>query len=177
MSPTPATSPPAPSAAAGDGGIRSRVRAQLEAAAPGLPAEDVERAVYNAAIRRCHFNAAPCSWGNVAFGESYRSGALYAIRNAPALAECIGAGQAPADAVARSPQDLRPDLWGSLVRKKKERDAAYGAKPTANTNMYRCKRCQSRECHYFGLQTRSGDEPMTIFISCLNCGNRWRTEG
>ena len=27
---------------------------------------------------------------------------------------------------------------------------------------------------YYQLQTRSVDEPMTTFITCLNCGFKWK---
>ena len=27
---------------------------------------------------------------------------------------------------------------------------------------------------YIQLQTRSADEPMTTFVLCLECGNRWK---
>ncbi len=155
--------------------IRERVRERLAAA--GLPAEEMERALYNKAITRCKFNGAPCSWENVVFSGCYTSVALSVVNNADAIAAALLSGISASEAVSRTPQELRPDIWGEIVQKKRERDAAYGARPAANTNMYRCRRCQSRECNYFGLQTRSADEPMTIFVSCLNCGNRWRTEG
>jgi hypothetical protein len=29
-------------------------------------------------------------------------------------------------------------------------------------------------CRYYQMQTRSADEPMTTFVSCLNCNNRWK---
>jgi DNA-directed RNA polymerase subunit M/transcription elongation factor TFIIS len=43
----------------------------------------------------------------------------------------------------------------------------------AATDQFRCPRCSKRECTYYELQTRSADEPMTIFIQCVNCGKRW----
>ena len=42
------------------------------------------------------------------------------------------------------------------------------------TDQYKCGRCHKRECTYFQLQTRSADEPMTTFVTCLNCGKRWK---
>ena len=44
----------------------------------------------------------------------------------------------------------------------------------ATTDEYQCGRCRARECTYFELQTRSADEPMTTYVTCLNCGNRWK---
>ena len=155
--------------------IRERVRRRLAEA--GLPAEEMERAVYNKSITRCKYNGAPCNWENVVFSGSYVSSALSVINNAGVIAAALRCGTPASEAVLKTPQELRPDIWGEIVQKKRERDAAYGERPAANTNMYRCRRCQSRECNSFGLQTRSADEPMTIFVSCLNCGNRWRTEG
>ena len=38
-----------------------------------------------------------------------------------------------------------------------------------------CKKCKGNRTTHYALQTRSSDEPMTVFVCCLNCGNRWRT--
>ncbi|KAF9164025.1 RNA polymerase II elongation factor [Actinomortierella ambigua] len=52
---------------------------------------------------------------------------------------------------------------------------AKGAGETeAETDMFRCGKCKSRKCTYFQMQTRSADEPMTTFVTCRNCGNRWK---
>ena len=42
------------------------------------------------------------------------------------------------------------------------------------TDQFLCSRCHKRECTYYEMQTRSADEPMTIFINCLNCNKKWR---
>nr|PVC54064.1 transcription elongation factor [Theileria orientalis] len=39
---------------------------------------------------------------------------------------------------------------------------------------FKCGKCNSRQTTYYQLQTRSSDEPMTTFVTCLNCKNRWR---
>lgn len=44
----------------------------------------------------------------------------------------------------------------------------------AETDMFQCNNCKKRRCKYFQMQTRSSDEPMTTFVSCLNCGKRWK---
>lgn len=46
--------------------------------------------------------------------------------------------------------------------------------PKAMTSEFRCNRCGHRETSYYQMQTRSGDEPMTLFVECCNCGNRWK---
>ncbi|AFM98064.1 transcription elongation factor S-II [Encephalitozoon hellem] len=43
----------------------------------------------------------------------------------------------------------------------------------AETDMFKCNKCGERKCSYRQLQTRSGDEPMTTFVTC-ECGNKWR---
>lgn len=44
----------------------------------------------------------------------------------------------------------------------------------AETDMFKCGKCQGRKCTYFQMQTRSADEPMTTFVTCVNCGNHWK---
>lgn len=42
------------------------------------------------------------------------------------------------------------------------------------TDEFKCKRCGKRDTIYTQKQTRSADEPMTLFIRCVPCGNKWR---
>lgn len=37
-----------------------------------------------------------------------------------------------------------------------------------------CSRCKGTKTSHYAMQTRSSDEPMTIFVCCLTCGKRWR---
>jgi transcription elongation factor S-II len=42
------------------------------------------------------------------------------------------------------------------------------------TGMFTCGKCKATKTTYFQMQTRSSDEPMTTFVTCLNCNNRWK---
>ena len=71
--------------------------------------------------------------------------------------------------------DIYPENWAELLDKKIKRDKLkYEMKPTAMTDQFKCRKCSSRSCSYYEVQTRSADEPMTQFITCLDCGNRWK---
>jgi len=72
-------------------------------------------------------------------------------------------------------QELYPEHWKKLLDDKFKREKVmYEEKEEAMTDMFKCGRCKSRKCTYYELQTRSADEGMTTFITCINCGNRWK---
>ena len=74
-----------------------------------------------------------------------------------------------------TPQELFPEKWSKLVEEKIKRDKSkYEINMEAATDEFKCFKCKKRKCTYYELQTRSADEPMTTFVSCLNCGNRWK---
>ena len=43
-----------------------------------------------------------------------------------------------------------------------------------SSGLFKCGKCLKRNCSYTQLQTRSADEPMTTFVWCNECGNRWK---
>jgi transcription elongation factor S-II len=43
------------------------------------------------------------------------------------------------------------------------------------SGMFKCGKCKSDKTTYYQLQTRSADEPMTTFHTCLKCGNKWKS--
>ena len=72
-------------------------------------------------------------------------------------------------------QEMFPEHWKRLLDEKYKREKLlYEEKMEAMTDQFKCGRCKSKKCTYYELQTRSADEAMTTFISCLNCGNRWK---
>ena len=70
--------------------------------------------------------------------------------------------------------ELFPENWQEMVDRqaKREKIQLEGDFSRA-TDKWMCHGCKQRKCTYYELQTRSADEPMTIFIHCLNCNKRW----
>ncbi|XP_041758175.1 transcription elongation factor A protein 3 isoform X6 [Coregonus clupeaformis] len=42
------------------------------------------------------------------------------------------------------------------------------------SDLFQCGKCGKKNCTYNQMQTRSADEPMTTFVLCNECGNRWK---
>ena len=73
-------------------------------------------------------------------------------------------------------QEINPNIWKEHIERKMKRDASkYSDNIQASTNMYTCRKCKSQRCTYYEMQTRSADEPATIFVTCLDCGKHWRS--
>ncbi|GAB4861949.1 hypothetical protein Ancab_037204 [Ancistrocladus abbreviatus] len=66
---------------------------------------------------------------------------------------------------------------GVQLRKKEAAPIAVGGeKDVGPTTDATCPKCRHGKAAYQQMQTRSADEPMTIFYKCLNsmCGHQWR---
>lgn len=53
-------------------------------------------------------------------------------------------------------------------------DAQLATAEGTKTDLLKCGKCKQRNCTYNQMQTRSADEPMTTFVLCNHCGNRWK---
>jgi DNA-directed RNA polymerase subunit M/transcription elongation factor TFIIS len=81
----------------------------------------------------------------------------------------------PEEFVHTTEVDRHPERWMSRLKEVAEKDKAlYSRKTTASAQMY-CSGCKRKtNCDYYQLQTRSADEPMTTFVTCLECDKRWK---
>ena len=72
-------------------------------------------------------------------------------------------------------QEMAPDRWEELIKEKSIRDKnKFEQNIEAMTDSFTCRKCKSKKCSYIQMQCRSADEPMTLFITCLDCGARMK---
>ena len=83
--------------------------------------------------------------------------------------------QAQEEIILDKHQEIQPEKWDSLIEDLKIKNQnKYTPKIEASTDNFTCHKCKSKECSYYQLQTRSADEPMTTFVTCISCGSRWK---
>jgi transcription elongation factor S-II len=79
------------------------------------------------------------------------------------------------DIAYKSHQDLYPEKWQAMIEDRKIRlENKYFPKIEASTDNFKCRKCKKNRCTYYQAQTRSADEPMTVYVTCLECGNNWK---
>ncbi|KAI8384944.1 transcription factor S-II, central domain-containing protein [Radiomyces spectabilis] len=96
----------------------------------------------------------------------------------PTLRESVVSGELPVDKLCTmSVEDMASEEAKARDRKLAE-EALFKARGAgsaqAETDMFICGKCKKRRCTYFQMQTRSADEPMTTFVTCVTCGNHWK---
>ena len=144
----------------------------------------LERAIYNGAIRRAAQRHIGRVWTHTPFLELYIMFAKQIsvnllptayVNNTELFAKYKSGEVTFQDIAEMDSYQLFEDRWKDcfLEQQIREKRQLEGNKAMA-TDRFLCKRCHKRECTYYELQTRSADEPMTIFITCLNCGKHWK---
>ena len=132
--------------------------------------EEIENAILNKCVNDAQRWLIDVDWESKTFTDLYRARAmsLYAAR---ALADTM----TPEEFVHTTEVDRHPERWMSRLKDVAEKDKAlYSRKTTASAQMY-CSGCKRKtNCDYYQLQTRSADEPMTTFVTCLECDKRWK---
>ena len=147
--------------------------------------QNFEKCIFNWAVRETrHFSEQP-SWENQSFRERYKRKFLSISFNLKipenTLKGDILSGKIkvtdvvymashqlyPYGPMAITKEKLRIDGLHKLALNKESEDQDY-------EGIFKCGKCKSMKTTYFQMQTRSADEPMTTFVTCTNCNNRWK---
>ena len=146
---------------------------------------NMEKSMFNWVIRETKkYRDAP-AWENRFFRDRYKTKFLSIQFNLKEprtqLKERILNGEVKSVDVAH----MAPfELWKTgpyAIQIEKQRvhqmrkDALQGKIEENVRGMFKCSKCKSDKTTYYEMQTRSADEPMTAFITCLNCGKRWKS--
>jgi DNA-directed RNA polymerase subunit M/transcription elongation factor TFIIS len=130
---------------------------------------DIENAILERCVQDAQKWQLDIDWDAVPFRELYRSQAisLYRYRH-------MAATMSPKDFAETTEVDQNPGRWRAIIEKTIEKEKALHKKKEASIFMH-CSSCKRKtKCDYYQLQTRSADEPMTTFVTCLECDKRWK---
>lgn len=113
---------------------------------------------------------------NKDYKAKFRSLSFNLTKNATLRRNVMG-GSLPVEKLCRMTSQEMASEEEQKKRKEIEKwhiEAATIGKMEASTDQFLCGKCKNRKCTYYQMQTRSADEPMTTFVTCTVCNNRWK---
>lgn len=140
---------------------------------------NLEKGIFNKTINECKELKTELKWGNPVFTKIYSTHARRILanisynKNADDFKNKILSGQIKSyDVVNCSREEMYPELWSELHLNNMKK---YLVKQEEiSDGMFTCNSCKSKKTVYYQMQTRSADEPMTTFVTCMNCNKKWK---
>ena len=146
-------------------------------------ATNIEKSIFNWTIKRAKKSGTPPAWENKLFKEQYKLKYLSILHNfndpTNNLKDRILNGEVKTKTIAfLAPNEIHPSgPYAIAIEEHKVADfkkELAGNKSKECKGMFKCGKCKSDKTTYYQLQTRSADEPMTTFVTCLNCNKKWK---
>ena len=138
----------------------------------------LEEALYQNSLERTSLNEVKIFKYQI-FKQRYIYGLSFIVINISIFEEKIKNNEiTPNDIFIKSPFELFPDKWAESNKRKEEEDKfLYDRQLVSNSTIAKCFKCKVNNVFVSMKQTRSADEPETIFYQCLTsgCYNKWKT--
>lgn len=164
-----------------------RTRALERLAHPKLPentVKNIEKSIYNWTIRGCYNAKQAPSWDNHFFRSKYRTkvhSLCYNIhhKNSDTVDRILRGVLLTKTIASVPPQELwTTGIYAVTLEKQIDKqirmDEANGRALAEHKGIHQCGKCKSMKTTFYQMQTRSADEPMTTYVTCLNCGKHWK---
>lgn len=139
---------------------------------------NLEKGIYNITLEDANKKKIVKKWDNPTFVNLYltKYKSIYFNLTSELIEKIVNKEIQPHEIAFMNHQELRPEKWEKLLESKKIKDEnRYTPKIEATTDAYTCRKCKSNKCWHYQLQTRSADEPMTTYVTCLDCSHKWKT--
>jgi len=158
--------------------FRSNIRTKLDEKMKNEKnSSNLEKGIFNYALKEADQRKIIKKWDNRHFVQIYldRLRSIYINLNDNIIEQINNSSIKPHVIAFMTHQELNPDKWEPLIKAKSKRDQnKFETNVEAATDTFTCRKCKSNKCTYYQMQTRSADEPMTTFVSCIDCGARWK---
>ena len=159
--------------------FRANVRQKLDAILQNEKNScNLEKGIFNYSLKEAEYRKVVKKWDNKFFVQIYIDRLRSIISNLKGeVLQHINDGTIKPHVVAfMTHQELSPDRWSEMIKAKIIRDKnKFETTISASTDTFTCRKCKGNQCTHYCQQLRSADEPMTVFVQCISCGNRWKT--
>ena len=138
---------------------------------------NLEKGIFNYALKEADNRKIVKKWDNKFFVQIYLNHLKSILVNLnDKWIEEIKNGSIQSHKLAfMTHQELNHEKWAVLIEVKSKRDKnKFETNVAAATDTFTCRKCKNNKCTYYQMQTRSADEPMTTFVTCITCENRWK---
>ena len=162
--------------------VIDRISALLEIPKDDTICINLEKNILNHATERARQINQEAAWDNHKYSNIYKQKFLqlqHNVKNSPVLKGWIVDKKIKTkDVIDMRPEDLWPDgpyakTMEAGIHKQLRKEYMNNEKKNQD-GFFKCGRCKSMKTTYYQMQTRSADEPMTVFVSCLNCEKNWK---
>ena len=150
--------------------IRDQIVEKLTRSFPHIQevsVKNIEIAIYNYIIDYCTNEGIQIDWNNYLFKHLYVSKffeIVQFLQSDPRRADYIIKNKRSKDVCDLSDANFTLDSPQEALKIETE----------IEEGLFKCPKCKSKRTTYYSVQLRSSDEPMTNFITCVNCKNRWK---
>lgn len=149
-------------------------------------ATELERAILQVVADQGVKENIDVDWNNRVFWNLYRSRCMSFYENLKGTSSYVGNREnwleklvngevTPKSFAEMSAVDLCPARWKASIEKIIEAEKKLYSKDQSAAIFMWCSGCKKKtKCDYYQMQTRSADEPMTTFVTCLECDRKWK---
>jgi DNA-directed RNA polymerase subunit M/transcription elongation factor TFIIS len=133
-------------------------------------AKDIETSIYDWSKQYAEIHDTPYIVQNIYESKSDEILCLLNNSKSDYLISGIKTGKIKANQIAfLKDEELNPEKYEDIVQKRNLEE--YKKNNTPGTNAFTCPKCKKSNSDVETKQTRAGDEPPTIFITCKECGH------
>ena len=112
------------------------------------------------------------------YASQVRSIAFNLKKHETGLFDRVNSGDvAPGSLALMDRRAMWPEFWSRAENQPGRRIVILNSQDQVENQgktLLQCRKCKEWKVKYFEFQTRSADEPMTVFCECMACGFRWR---
>jgi transcription elongation factor S-II len=155
--------------------VRKRVNSKLQNEINSL---NLEKGIFNYTLKEADQRKIVKKWDNKFFVQIYLNHLKSILQNLnDKWIEEINNGKIQAHKfVFMNHQEFNHEKWSELIDAKSKRDKnKFEVNISSATDTFTCRKCKGKKCTYYLQQVKCSDEPMTVFVQCIDCGNRWKT--
>jgi DNA-directed RNA polymerase subunit M/transcription elongation factor TFIIS len=132
--------------------------------------KNIEKGIYDFSVEYAEINDTPFLLESIYENKNIEILSLLKNKNSNYLrTSLLNDSIDPYKLAFMKPEELHPEKYEE-IKKKKELEE-YKKNNKKGSSIFTCSKCKKSNCEVTQKQTRSGDEPPTTFVTCLECNH------